>query len=411
MIAVVGAGIVGACVAHALVERGEAVTLIDRGEPGAACSYGNSAAISPGSVVPLAMPGVLASVPGMLLDPEGPLRVAPAHLPRALPWLLRFLAAAKPHRVESVARTLDWLHGHAVEEHLALARRIEAPELVAQRGHLYLYPSADALIADRAGWALRERFGIGFERLDAAAVAGLEPAVDTARYPVGVLVPGNAMVRNPRRYVEKIVESFLTRGGRLLRDEIRALEPDTRGGWRLRGAAGDHPAGRVVIAAGIQARELLRSVGIDVPLESQRGYHAEFTGGGTILSRTVVLANRKAFVAPLESGLRIAGTVEIAGTERPPNMQRARLLGRFAREAFRGLGNAEPEYWMGHRPCFPDYLPAIGESSARPGLWVAIGHGHLGVTDSVATGRLLADAMTLDRQPPELAALALERFG
>lgn len=410
MIAVIGAGIVGANVAYALAARGEKVVLIDRCEPGAECSSGNSAAISHGSVVPLAMPGSIFSAPKMLLDPDGPLRIAPSYFLHALPWLLRFAASARPARVDEVANTLHWLNRGIVEAHQALARDIGSPELVAHKGHLYLYPSESAVAGDAAGWRIRERFGIAVERLDAQGIAAAEPAVNTSRYPVGLMLPGNAMVTNPQRYTLRIVEAFVARGGRVLRDEIRGLESDGHGGWALRGAQAAHAAARVVIAAGIWSRALLAGLGIRVPLESQRGYHAQFDGSASLITRTVVLADRKAFVAPLETGMRIAGTVEIAGLERPPNMHRARLLARYAREAFKGLDAREPGLWMGHRPCFPDYLPAIGESVLRPGLWVAIGHGHLGVTHSVVTGRLIADAMIGGIRPPELAAVSLERF-
>src|SRR3954471_2158476 len=94
-IAVIGAGIVGTSIALALRKRGGRVTLIDRDEPGRGCSFGNSGAISPGSVAPLAMPGVLAAVPGMLLDGESPLHLPLRHLPRALPWLLQFMLSAR----------------------------------------------------------------------------------------------------------------------------------------------------------------------------------------------------------------------------------------------------------------------------------------------------------------------------
>ena len=407
--AVIGAGIVGACVAHELLERGEAVTLIERAQPGEGASYGNSAAISPASIVPLAMPGILKSVPKMLLDPEGALRVAPLYLPRALPWLLQFLAAAKPERVEQVAKALLFLHQGTVEQHQALARKIEAQELIAQLGHLYLYPDEETVQSDAGGWRLREQFGIPIQRLGPGEIGEIEPAVNTGRYPVGFLLPTNGMVLNPRRYVQKIVESFVVRGGIVLTDEVRQLEARSGGGWSVAGSENRYAFDRVVLAAGVQSKGLLDDLGLRVPLESQRGYHAEFKGG-PILNRTCVLANRKAFVAPLETGMRIAGTVEIAGIDAPPNMRRAEILGRFAREAFTGLPDAEPEYWMGHRPCFPDYLPAVGEVAARPGLWVAIGHGHLGVTDSVTTAKLIGDAMLAGKRPPELAALALERF-
>mgnify|MGYP003349846074 FL=1 len=95
-IAVIGAGIVGCSIALELRKRGADVTLVDRDAPGQGCSKGNSGAISPGSVAPLAMPGVLASVPGMLLDPESPLYLPLRYLASAMPWLVQFIASARP---------------------------------------------------------------------------------------------------------------------------------------------------------------------------------------------------------------------------------------------------------------------------------------------------------------------------
>ena len=80
-IAVIGAGIVGSCIALELQRAGATVTLIDREAPGNGCSFGNSGALSPSSIAPLAMPGVLASLPAMLLNPESPLALRLAYLP------------------------------------------------------------------------------------------------------------------------------------------------------------------------------------------------------------------------------------------------------------------------------------------------------------------------------------------
>jgi D-amino-acid dehydrogenase len=91
-IAVVGAGVIGCCIALVLQKGGARVTLIDRDDPGSGCSYGNSGAISESSVAPLAMPGILASVPRMLLDGESPLHLPPHHWLKETPWLMRFVA-------------------------------------------------------------------------------------------------------------------------------------------------------------------------------------------------------------------------------------------------------------------------------------------------------------------------------
>jgi D-amino-acid dehydrogenase len=388
---VIGAGIIGACIAHELIARGHRVLLIERDAPGRACSFGNAGAISEWSIVPLAMPGVLRSAPAMLLDPESPLRIVPSYLPRALPWLARFVATARTDVVERNAARLAALNADAGTLHARLGERVGAPELVVRAGHLYLYPDAAALAQDAAGWKLRREHGCRPVELDREGIIELEPRV-SERYRMGMWLPDQAFVAQPLRYVERIVRSFTARGGTLVHDAIRRL---TRRGaaWMLEGDGGTYDAVHAIVAAGAWSARLLRSVGVRVPLESQRGYHAAFHGVRAPISRVVVLADRKAFMTPMEEGMRIAGTVELGGLERPPDMRRARVLERFAREAVSGLDAAQVSHWMGHRPCLPDSVPRIGPVDERAGLWMAIGHGHLGVTQAPITAQRIATAI------------------
>jgi D-amino-acid dehydrogenase len=403
-IAVVGGGIVGTTAAYVLCKRGAHVTLIDRAEPGRGCSYGNAGALSPTSVAPLAMPGVLARVPGMLLDPESPLHVPLGYLPRALPWLVRFAASSRPDRVEAAAAKLASLYANAIEHHVALAREVGASDLIRRRGHLHVYPDAEALRRDAAAWLLRERHGARFERVDRAGIEALEPRV-APRYRIGVHVPDHAMVVQPFRYVQQIVRAFVVRGGRLLRDDVRAIEPDLARGWSIHTSEGRQNADHVIVAAGMQSAELLEPLGVRLPLESQRGYHVTFEDVESPVSRIVVLADRKAFVTPLASGFRIAGTVEFGGLNRAPNWRRSALLAKFARESFAGVPRCEEHHWMGHRPCTPDSVPLVGPVASRTGLWLATGHGHLGLTGAVNTALALADAI-LEGTPQLTPAIA-----
>lgn len=390
---VIGAGIVGTAIAYALQKRGAQVTLIDRGEPGRGASYGNSGALSPGSVAPLAMPGVLATVPKMLLDPQSPLHVPPDYVFTALPWLLRFAAAARPERVAKISDALAKLHAGAIDHHLELANEIGVPDLIIRRGHLHMYPDQQALVGDAGGWKLREQHGVQFEQLDRAGILALEPQVGP-RYNIGIYLPDHATVANPFRYVTAIAAAFTQRGGRIERDEISGLQ-HADGRWRCTGTRQVWEAPQVIIAAGAWSLRLLHGLGLkNYALESQRGYHVTFRGVPPPISRTVVLADRKAFLAPMEDGLRIGGTVEFGGLEREPDYDRAHLLARFARETFPGLEHAKEDVWMGHRPCFPDTLPRVGPAPGHEGLWLAFGHGHLGLTDSVNTARLLAEIIT-----------------
>lgn len=393
-IGVVGAGIIGTSTALALRKRGADVTLVDRDEPGSGCSFGNSGAISPGSVAPLAMPGVLASVPSMLLDEASPLYLPLRYLPRALPWLMRFVASARPAVAEASAAKLAALHAGAIDAHEAMSRELGVPELFLKRGHLHLYPDEAALSKDAGGWRMREAYGFHVERLDHAGIRALEPAVPS-RYQIGMYLADHATILNPFRYVQAMASAFTGAGGRVVRRQVSRLERQVSG-WRMECA--DEGVGRlafdhVVVAAGAWSRELLKPLGIHLALESQRGYHVQFQGASGIISRTVVLADRKAFVTPMEEGLRIGGTVEIGGLQAPPDERRAAILRRIARETFPGLKDVPTRTWMGHRPCMPDSIPVVGAAAGNEGLWIATGHGHLGLTDSLNTARQIADAL------------------
>lgn len=411
-VVVVGAGIVGLCAAWSLVKRGAKVTLIDREGAGLGCSFGNSASLSAGSVAPLAMPGVLKSAPRMLLDAASPLRVAPGYWLKAAPWLARFVAASRPARVQEISEALAALLRASIEHHARVLREIEAPELLRRDGQLVLYRNQEQLAKDNAVWALRRRHGHDVQVIDRAGILALEPAVGPA-YTVGVYLPDQAMVANPYRYCEELARALAERGAGFLRDEVRAIEVGRTLGVRL--SQRDLPADNVVVAAGAWSAELLRPLGLRIPLESQRGYHITLQDTGVDIRRPVVPAERKVFITPQEAAqgsvLRVGGTVEFAGLEAPPNPARADLLLKDLAAVFpqARLAGARSD-WMGHRPCLPDSLPVIGESPAHRGLWLAFGHGHLGLTGAAVTGDVLARAMHGEAPGLDLASFSAARF-
>ncbi|MGE8319748.1 MAG: NAD(P)/FAD-dependent oxidoreductase [Comamonas sp.] len=395
-VAVIGAGVVGVSTALALCSRGVEVTLLERGEPGMACSYGNSGAISPGSVAPLALPGVLKTVPGMLLDADGPLSLPLRYLPKAASWLIAFAQSADPAKVKAAAAVLNELYHGAVDAHESMARALGVPDLFVRHGHLHLYPDAAAVAKDAMGWQLREQYGYAVQQLDRAGIEALEPQAPPG-YAHGRFLADHGTILNPYRYVQAMVQAFVRRGGQLVQAEVRRLRPEAEG-WRIDTAG--TPAwpkeqrwSHVVVANGAWAAQLVHPLGMWLPLESQRGYHVQFAGAQALVQRTVVLADKKVFVAPMEGGLRVGGTVEIAGLKAPPNPRRAALLERIAREAFPALGSQPAESWMGHRPCLPNSVPVVGHVDALPGLWLAVGHGHLGLTGSLPTAQRIANAL------------------
>ncbi|MGI4982819.1 MAG: NAD(P)/FAD-dependent oxidoreductase [Janthinobacterium lividum] len=408
-VVVVGAGIVGLCIAYELRKAGFGVTVLDRSPVASECSSGNAGAISSRSVVPLAMPGLMKSVPGMLLDPTGPLYLPASYLLQAAPWLARFVAAAKPARVAAIARALDALLSESVPLHHALAAEVGCPGRIHDTGQLHLYPDAEAMRKDRQGWAIKEAYGLTSEFVEGDRIRELEPQVGTG-YQAGLFLPDQAWVSNPLEYGRAIARAGRERGVTFEQSAVRAIRP-AGAAWEIDTEAGLRRADQVVLAAGAWSARLLAPLGVRVPLESQRGYHVQVSDPGLHLQRQVVLVDRKVFITQMESGLRVAGTVEFGGLARQADARRAALLFEHARRGLPALRPDAPhETWMGHRPCLPDSLPVIGPAPRHPGLWCAFGHGHLGLTGSASTARLVTSALTRRSDPARLLPFSASRF-
>ncbi|RZA28724.1 MAG: FAD-binding oxidoreductase [Proteobacteria bacterium] len=406
---ILGAGIVGLCAAFHLVERGMRVTMIDASSPGSECSSGNAGSLASGAVAPLAMPGVLKQAPGMLLNPSGPLYVPANYLLQVAPWMARFVAASRPERVAQIAQSLHALIGSAVADHKALAATAGCADLIVETGQLHLYPDLVSLEKDNAGWALKMQHGLNAQRIGSQDIQRLEPALSSV-YQVGYHLPDQPWVKEPQRYATRIADHLAARGVQFIEDRIANISRTTAG-WRLQGQADNYLAPQLVLAAGAWSAQLLRTLGVKVPLETQRGYHLRFPNQSIQLQRIVVLADRKVFITPMQSGLRVAGTVEFGGLKRLPNAARARLLAEHAKAGLPNLNTSDPIEWMGHRPCLPDSLPVIGEVPHHKGLWCAFGHGHLGLTGAAGTGRLLAQAMAGSAPALNLlTAFSISRF-
>jgi D-amino-acid dehydrogenase len=409
-IIVIGAGIVGLALAWRLNRMGASVTVIDPNPPGEGASFGNAGAISNSSVVPLAMPGVLRSVPQMLLDPAAPLHVPANYWLKGLPWFARFAAAARPSRVEAAAAALGALHALATDQHMALAAEIGAPDLIQPKGHLFVYRDAGQLAKADATWALRRQYGARIIDLDRAGIVALEPAVGPA-YTIGRFLPDDAFCINPHRYCVTLAAAFTQAGGTIIRDAVRSILVQDGRATGVQGEAARYGADSVVVAAGIWSLKLLQPLGYRIPLETERGYHIMLPQPGVTISRPVVPADRRVFITPMETGLRVAGTVEFGGTARPPTPHRAALL---RQDIAAVLPDASTEgvegFWMGHRPSLPDSVPVIGPSTRIADLFFAFGHGHLGLTGAAPTAGVLAPVIMGRPSNADLKPYAAERF-
>ena len=408
-ITIIGAGIVGIATASYLRRDGHDVTVVDMRAPGEYCSFGNAGILSPGSCVPIAMPGILGKVPGYLADPLGPLSVRWSYFTRALPWLLRFIASTEAARVERTADALIGLLSQTFDAYLPIAGRAGCGDLIRRTGYVVIYESDDAYRNDALAWKLRRDRGVICEELDAAGIERLVPALGTS-HPRGVYLPEQGFVANPERFTKALAQQFERDGGRILQRKVLDVELGAGGPQALLTDGGRLPIETLVVCAGAHSGEFSAKLGDSVPLEAERGYHVTYSDPGLELPMPVCSAQHKFFVTPMEMGTRIAGQSEFAGIDGEPNYGRADVLARHMKRLFPQIRSVDSTRWMGRRPSMPDSKPVIGRSTKYANAYYAFGHGHVGLCSGAPTGRIIADLIA--GRPPniDITPFRVDRF-
>ena len=408
-VAVIGAGIVGAAAALVLQRRGLAVTLVDQGDPGMGCSYGNGGAISPDFCVPSSLPGMLKRVPRWFADPEGPLVVRWRRLPVATPWLMRWIRASRPDQVQVSSAALRALHAPSLQRYDALLGA-HAKDLIETTGQIYVWRSSAASPTEAIARSLREQHGVITRALDANEILEMDPNLAPG-FTRGLFFPDNGHTVNPLRLVQTLVKLFVDAGGTVERRKVTRFEVagGTASAARCEGATG-LAADTFVLATGIRSRTFASVLGDRVPLEAERGYHVMLPNPG--VRPRIKISNRDHMfgLTPMEHGVRISGTVEFASPDAPMDERRARSLLAHAKRMYPGLNGEGAQFWMGSRPSTPDSLPVVGPASRARNVVYAFGHGHTGLTGAPITAELVASQVTGTPPPIDPAPFRATRF-
>lgn len=395
---VVGAGVVGTATALYLRRDGHRVTLIDRGPPGEATSFGNAAVIEPHGVIPVPSPGVLWRVPRYLMNPRGPLAIRWSYLPKLSPWLARFVWNSRPSKVKSSTEALDKLLRPTIEAWRDLLGSIGAEDLIKERGWLAVAETEATWRAYQAQIEVHRRYGAPPIVLKPEEIRQHEPSLAPLSFAGAAFYPKVAHVVSPLRVTQTMAAAAERQGVSLVRDEVVGIEQRDGKAVAVTGRASRYPCDGVVVTGGAWSRGLAAALGAGVPLDTERGYHVMLPNAG-VEPRQPVLSLEGGYVAtPLEHGLRVAGTDELGGLKLPPNWQRAEVLLDAAKRWFPTINTEGHTRWMGFRPSLPDSVPVISAAPAASNAWMGFGHGHLGLTMGARTGQLIA-AMVAGRDP------------
>jgi len=408
-VAIIGAGIVGVATAYKLRQAGRSVVLIDRKGIAEETSRGNAGAFAFSDVLPMSGSGVLKKLPRWLSDPLGPLTIPPAYLSKIAPWLIRYWRAGWPDKVAAGIKAQSALMRLATSEMQALVADAGIAGMVRSDGVLELYESEAELAASEPGWRARKAEGIGFEHVRGADLAALQPGL-SPRFVAGTFIPQWQTVSDPYDFAVAMAAAAQQRGVDFIKAEVASLTPS---GDSVKLSLADGrtiTARQVVVAAGAWSKTLTAPLGDRIPLETERGYNTTLPPGSFDLKRQLTFGGHGFVVTPLTSGIRVGGAVELGGLNLPPNFARADAMLTKAKAFLPDLQTTGGKQWMGFRPSLPDSLPVIGFSRRSLNIVYAFGHGHLGLTQSAATGKLVTDLLTGAAPSIDLAPFSPQRF-
>lgn len=407
-VVVIGAGIVGISSAIWLRRAGVDVTVIDRGAPGTGTSHGNGGVLAACAMVPVTAPGMIRKAPGMLLNSDFPLFLRWSYLPRLLPWLRQYLGAANDADTRRIAQGLTPITSDAVEQHKALADDLGLGDWVNDSDYCFAYANRTAFEAESYTWSLRRDAGFVPEFISGPDVQDYEPALGPEITFIAKMKQ-HGFIRNPGGYVRVLAKAFTDMGGTLMEAEVKDVSLTDGKLTSVLTTQGPVPCDDLVLATGVWSKPMMAKLGINVPLEAERGYHIVFENATGAPKRPLMIASGKFVSTPMDQGLRCAGIVEFGGLDAGPSKAPLDLLRRQAKKAFPHLEYTNEIEWLGHRPAPSDSLPLIGQIGESR-VFTAFGHHHIGLTGGPKTGRLIAGLITGERTNTDLAPYHPQRF-
>ncbi len=410
-IVVLGAGLIGVATAWFLAEDGHEVSVVER-QPGPAreTSFANGGQISTSHAEPWANPSTPLKVLKWLGREDSPLLWRLRADSAQWAWGLRFLRECTPARTRANIHAILALALDSRTRLKALRRELGLEYDCLERGILHYY--TDAAEFEHAMPQAELMRGYGCDRVvkSAAECLAIEPALRDSRIPI---IGGTWTVDDEsgdaQCFTELLADRCAARGVMFRYDcDVAAIE--TSGGKfsAIRLCNGERlAADACVVALGSYSPVLLRPLGIRIPVYPAKGYSITIPLVPDAPAPSVSLTDdgAKVVYSRLGNRLRVAGTAEFTGYDTHINPVRIAPLVRRVRQIFPTLefnGDAV-EPWTGLRPATPSNVPLIGPAHVA-NLFVNTGHGTLGWTLAVGSGRLLADQIagrvtTIDAAP------------
>lgn len=408
-ILIVGAGIIGTSIGAELSRRGAKVCVIDKGDVGKGCSYGNAGWMTPCFSMPLPMPGMFLKSVKWLLNPESPLYIKPSFSKDLAHWLWTFMGAMNEKQARSAVEALVVLSQKSLTEYGKLGKKYPAMHFE-QKGLLMVSRTKEGVAAANEELDYVRQVGVTGKSMNGDEILAMEPAF---RAPMlgGVYFDGEAMAE-PLQTVLAMAQEIRANGGEIIENcELQDLVIGQGKVEKVVTSQGEFTAKQVIMATGGWSKDLARMMRLRVPILGGKGYAMIVPKLEKQPQYPIMVIEKKLAITPRHDSLRIAGTLELVDQDFSITQRRVETMKRGAREFLHLPENLEiKELWAGLRPCTPDGVPLVGYHKNISNLVVAVGHQMLGLQSGAGTGLLVADLVEGKKPFVDMKVLDANRF-
>lgn len=405
---IVGGGVIGLCSAYYALKRGFQVTLLDRG--GDNCSTGNAGMVVPSHFIPLAAPGMIAKGLRMMLNPESPFFIRPRLDLGLMRWGWLFYQNSTERHV---AATKELLRDLNLESRRLFAELSNEGDFgLAQRGLLMLCKTDKGLHEEAEVAEVAHAIGLEAKVLDATETAKLDPDI-TMNVAGSVHFPQDCHL-DPSKFVRLLRQKVQELGG-VIESGVSIDTLETSGG-KLTAVSGNgrrFEGTKFVIAGGSWTANLLKRVGLNLPLQAGKGYSLTLPHPPQLPRLCSIFAEAKVAITPMGPTLRFGGTMEVGGLDLTVNPARVHGIVKSVNAYFPEFSEAsfkDVRPWAGLRPVSPDGVPYLGKVRGLENLIVNSGHAMMGLSLGPVSGRLAADLLANDTPFRPIDAMAPGRF-
>ncbi|MFK7955392.1 MAG: NAD(P)/FAD-dependent oxidoreductase [Lysobacterales bacterium] len=391
---IIGAGAVGLSCAYFLNRAGLSVQILERNKVGQGTSLGNCGLITPSHAQPLPGPGVPLKTLKSMFSATGKLHVRPRLDTELARWMLSFWRNCNKKQFDYISKARSALMDSSRE---LTQKLVQGEKLDCQfnDGGLMALAVTEAGVEDlyAMGQALNQ-IGVETSEVDGEGLREAEPSLRKSVLG-GLWFPNDASLK-PDKFTSELNWACHKRGVQLQEDcEIKALNTENGKLVSAFTDRGTYEASHFIVAAGVWSPQVVKSLGMSLPIQAGMGYSLTSVKPDPCPSFPLLLHEAGVAVTPFDNKYRIGGTMEFAGSDADPNPKRFMALIEGAQRYLSDpLGEGEPEKWHGYRPMTPDDLPLIGSVPQLPNLHFSCGHNMMGMSMSVASGRLTAELVT-----------------